>query len=71
MGVEAVSPGELLKEGFLDPLGISQYRLAKRIGVTAQRIGQIVLGRKHDFSDALYGGLIDRLYPLSPMSCKK
>lgn len=41
-----VTPGELLKEEFLVPLGISQYRLAKEIGVPAQRIGQIVLGRR-------------------------
>lgn len=41
-----VSPGELLKEEFLDPMGISQYQLAKEIGVPAQRIGQIVLGRR-------------------------
>ena len=44
--LEPVSPGELLKEEFLDPMGISQYRLAKEIGVPAQRIGQIVLGRR-------------------------
>lgn len=43
---EPVSPGELLKEEFLNPMGISQYRLAKEIGVPAQRIGQIVLGRR-------------------------
>lgn len=41
-----VTPGELLKEEFLDPLGISQYRLAKETGIPAQRIGQIVLGRR-------------------------
>ena len=44
--LEPVAPGELLKEEFLEPLGISQYRLAKEIGVPAQRIGQIVLGRR-------------------------
>lgn len=44
--LEPVSPGELLKEEFLDSMGISQYRLAKEIGVPAQRIGQIVLGRR-------------------------
>ena len=43
--IDPVSPGELLKEEFLEPLGISQYRLAKEIGVPAQRIGQIVLNR--------------------------
>jgi addiction module HigA family antidote len=41
-----ITPGELLKEEFLVPLGISQYRLAKEIGVPAQRIGQIVAGKR-------------------------
>ena len=44
--LEPVTPGELLKEEFLEPLGISQYRLAKETGIPAQRIGQIVLGRR-------------------------
>lgn len=37
-----VTPGELLLEEFLKPLGLSQYRLAKEIGVPAQRISEIV-----------------------------
>ena len=41
-----VTPGELLLEEFLKPMGISQYRLAKEIGVPAQRIGQIIKGRR-------------------------
>lgn len=44
--LDPVTPGELLKEDFLEPMGITQYRLAKEIGVPAQRIGQIVLGRR-------------------------
>lgn len=47
----AITPGELLKEEFLVPLGISQYRLAKEIGVPAQRIGQIVLGNRRVTAD--------------------
>ncbi len=47
----AITPGELLKEEFLVPLGISQYRLAKEIGVPAQRIGQIVLGNRRITAD--------------------
>ena len=42
----AISPGEMLLEEFLNPMGISQYRLAKEIGVPAQRIGEIVAGRR-------------------------
>jgi len=43
---EPVTPGDLLSEEFLKPLGISQYRLAKEIGVPAQRIGDIVMGKR-------------------------
>ena len=42
----SVTPGELLLEEFLRPMGITRYRLAKEIGVPAQRIGEIVAGRR-------------------------
>jgi addiction module HigA family antidote len=41
-----ITPGELLLEEFLKPMGLSQYRLAKEIGVPAQRIGEIVAGKR-------------------------
>jgi antitoxin HigA-1 len=41
-----VTPGELLLEEFLVPMGISRYRLAKEIGVPPQRIGDIVAGKR-------------------------
>lgn len=44
--IDPVTPGELLKEEFLEPMGITQYRLAKEIGVPAQRIGEIVAGNR-------------------------
>jgi len=44
--LKPVTPGELLRYEFLDPIGISRYRLAKEIGVPAQRIGEIVAGRR-------------------------
>lgn len=44
--LEPVSPGEMLAEEFLEPLGMSNYRLAKEIGVPAQRIGEIVAGKR-------------------------
>ena len=44
--LEPVHPGEILWHEFLEPLGISKYRLAKEIGVPAQRIGEIVAGRR-------------------------
>lgn len=49
--INPVTPGELLKEEFLVPMGISQYRLAKETGIPAQRIGQIVLGRRSITAD--------------------
>ena len=39
-------PGEILKEEFLDPLGISQYRLAKAIGKPQSAISDIIHGRR-------------------------
>jgi len=44
--LKPVTPGELLSEEFLKPMGISKYRLAKEIGVPAQRIGDIVAGKR-------------------------
>ena len=41
----------MLKEEFLEPMDISQYRLAKEIGVPAQRIGQIVAGKRSITAD--------------------
>src|SRR5579872_5228009 len=49
--LKPVTPGELLKEEFLTPMGISQYRLAKEIGVPAQRIGDIVAGKRSVTAD--------------------
>lgn len=39
-------PGEILMHEFLAPMGISQYRLAKEIGVPQRRIGEIVAGAR-------------------------
>jgi antitoxin HigA-1 len=46
-----VSPGEMLEEEFLKPLGLTKYRLAKDIGVPAQRIGEIVAGKRSVTAD--------------------
>jgi antitoxin HigA-1 len=40
------TPGEVLNEEFLIPLGITQYRLAKDIGISARRINEIVHGKR-------------------------
>ncbi len=49
--LKPVTPGELLLEEFLKPMGISQYRLAKEIGVPAQRIGKIIAGKRSITAD--------------------
>ncbi len=41
-----VHPGEVLLEEFLEPLHISQNRLAREIGVPPRRINEIVLGKR-------------------------
>ncbi len=41
-----VHPGEILEEEFLKPMGISQYRLAKGLNVSARRINEIVHGKR-------------------------
>ena len=46
-----VSPGELLWDEFMEPLGITRYRLAKEINVPAQRIGDIITGKRSITAD--------------------
>ena len=41
-----IHPGEILLEDFMNPLGLSQYRLANDISVTPIRISQIVNGQR-------------------------
>ncbi len=49
--VAPVTPGEMLEEEFLKPLGLSKYRLAKEIGVPAQRSGESVGGKRSSTAD--------------------
>lgn len=44
--LKPVAPGEMLADEFLKPLGMSNYRLAKEICVPAQRIGDIIAGKR-------------------------
>ena len=46
-----VTPGELLREEFLLPMGITQYRLAKEIAVPPQRISEIISGKRSITAD--------------------
>ncbi|MGS0755755.1 HigA family addiction module antitoxin [Roseateles sp. GG27B] len=41
-----MTPGEVLMEEFLRPMGLTQYRLAKEINVPQRRIGEIVAGKR-------------------------
>jgi len=62
-----IHPGEILLEEFLEPMGISQYRLAKDINVPPRRINEIVLGKRAITPDtalrlALFFGLSERFW---------
>jgi len=62
-----IHPGEILLEEFLQPLGISQYRLAKDIGVPPRRINEIVQGKRSISPDTAlrlsrYFGLSERFW---------
>ena len=62
-----IRPGEILLEEFLEPMGISQYRLAKDIGVPPRRINEIVKGKRAISVDTAlrlsrYFGLSERFW---------
>ncbi|MFC3493623.1 HigA family addiction module antitoxin [Glycomyces rhizosphaerae] len=62
-----IHPGEILAEEFLEPLGVSQYRLAMAIGVPPRRINEIVHGKRRISADtalrlARYFGTSDRFW---------
>jgi len=46
-----IHPGEILRDEFLEPMGISQYRLAKDISVPPRRINEIVHGKRSITAD--------------------
>lgn len=61
------TPGEVLLEEFLKPLEISQYQLAKDVGVPPRRINEIVLGKRGVTADtalrlARYFGTTERFW---------
>jgi len=61
-----VHPGEILSTGFLDPLELSQYKLAQTIHVPPRRINEIVLGKRAITADtALRLGRFSGLRPSS------
>lgn len=46
-----IHPGEVLREEFLKPMGISQHALARAIGVPPRRINDIVLEKRNVSAD--------------------
>jgi antitoxin HigA-1 len=56
-------PGEILLEEFLKPMRITQYRLAKEIGVPQRRIGEIVVGKRAVSADT--GLRLSRFFGMS------
>lgn len=56
-------PGAILLEEFLKPMGITQYRLAKEIGVPQRRIGEIVAGKRAVTADT--GLRLSRFFGMS------
>ena len=62
-----VHPGEILLEEFLEPLGVSQYQLAKAVSMPASRINEIVHGQRRISADtalrlARYFGTSERFW---------
>src|SRR5260370_2489092 len=52
--IPLVTPGEVLAEEFLKPLGVTQYRLAKAIAVPPRRINEIVHGKRAITTDTAW-----------------
>jgi addiction module HigA family antidote len=59
-----ISPGEMLREEFLEPYGITPHRLAKEIGVPATRIHDILRGKRALTADTALG--LGRFFGNSP-----
>ena len=59
-----IHPGEILREEFLEPMGISQYRLAKEITVPPRRINEIVHGKRSVTADTALR--LGRFFNMSP-----
>lgn len=59
-----IHPGEILMEEFLEPMGISQYRLAKNISVAPRRINEIIHGKRSITADTALR--LGRFFGMSP-----
>ena len=59
-----VHPGEILQKEFLEPMGLSQNKLAMALGVPARRINEIVLGKRSITADTALR--LARYFRMSP-----
>jgi len=62
--LEPIHPGEILLEEFLNPMDISQYRLAKDLSVDPRRINEIVHGKRAISADTALR--LGRYFNMSP-----
>ena len=62
--VANITPGEILAEDFLTPLGLTQYRLARDIGVPPRRINEIIKGQRSITADTALR--LGRYFKMSP-----
>ncbi len=62
--MQPIHPGEILLEEFLNPMEISQYRLAKDISVPARRINEVVRGERGISADTALR--LGRYFSISP-----
>lgn len=62
--IPPVHPGEILLEEFIKPLGLSQNKLAKDLGVPPRRINEIVLGKRRITADTALR--LARYFGMSP-----
>ncbi len=65
--IAPIHPGEILLEEFLEPLGVTQHKLAVSIGLPPRRINEIVHGKRRITADtalrlARYFGTTDRFW---------
>jgi len=62
--MKSITPGEILLEEFLKPLGLSQTALSRDIGVPPRRINEIVLGKRSITADTALR--LGRYFRISP-----
>ena len=61
--IELTHPGEILRLDFLEPMGVSAYKLSRAIGVQQTRISEIVRGQRDISAETSL--LLDRFFGLS------